>query len=233
MSSLANVWETREFAFELKFVVELPTAQRIRDWARLRLQPDPNSETEDGYRVTSLYFDTPRFDVFHRRGSFGRGKYRVRRYGCAPNVFLERKLKTRSMVTKRRSLVDTPSLHSLAASDPKSDWTGAWFHRRLLLRGLRPIVQISYNRTARVEMTSLGPVRLTIDEDLRASGIDGPSFQTEQGAQVLPGKAIVELKFRRSMPAVFKQLVQEFGLTPASFSKYRTAAQALEFVKNA
>jgi hypothetical protein len=233
MSSLANVWETREFAYELKFVVDLSTAQRIRDWARLRLQPDPNSETEDGYRVTSLYFDTPRFDVFHRRGSFGRGKYRVRRYGCAPNVFLERKLKTRSMVTKRRSLVDTPSLHALEASNPISGWTGAWFHRRLLVRGLRPIIQISYNRTARVEMTSLGPVRLTIDEDLRASGVEGPSFQTEQGEQVLPDKAIVELKFRRSMPSVFKEIVHEFGLTPASFSKYRTAAQALEFVKNA
>jgi len=230
---LANVWETREFAFELKYVVDLATAQRIRDWARLRLQPDPNSETEDFYRVTSLYFDTPRFDVFHRRGSFGRGKYRVRRYGCAPNVFLERKLKTRSMVTKRRSLVDTPSLNALEASDAKAGWTGAWFHRRLLLRGLRPIVQISYNRTARVEMTSLGPVRLTIDEDLRASGIEGPAFRSEQGAQVLPDKAVVELKFRRAMPAVFKELVAEFGLTPATFSKYRTAAQALEFVKNA
>ena len=101
------------------------------------------------------------------------------------------------------------------------------------MRGLRPIIQISYNRTARVEMTSLGPVRLTIDEDLRASGVEGPSFQTEQGEQVLPDKAIVELKFRRSMPSVFKEIVHEFGLTPASFSKYRTAAQALEFVKNA
>jgi hypothetical protein len=37
--------------------------------------------------------------VFHRRGSFGRSKYRIRRYGEAQVGFLERKLKTRGLLT--------------------------------------------------------------------------------------------------------------------------------------
>ena len=36
--------------------------------------------------------------------------------------------------------------------EPTADptWPGYWFHRRVLFRGLRPFVQISYDRTARL-----------------------------------------------------------------------------------
>jgi hypothetical protein len=37
----------------------------------------------------------------------------------------------------------------------------------------------------------------------------------------LPGQQILELKFRHHTPAVFKQLVEEFGLIPQRASKYR------------
>ncbi|MBM3786490.1 MAG: polyphosphate polymerase domain-containing protein [Acidobacteria bacterium] len=230
MATFENVWETREFAHEIKFLLDEAKASRIREWARLRLQADPNSDVElgDGYRVTSLYFDTARFDVFHRRGSYARGKYRVRRYGTASRVFLERKLKTRSLVTKRRSLV---GLDEIDLNNPPADWQGVWFQKRLRLRGLRPICQISYLRTARMEMTDLGPVRLTIDQDLRAASIDRHEFCGARGEPVLPGHAILELKFRRAMPPVFKELMETFALTPAPLSKYRAAAQALEFAR--
>ena len=58
-------------------------AEQIHDWARSRLAADPNATAElgDAYQVTTLYFDTEQFDVFFRKGSFGRSKYRIRRYG--------------------------------------------------------------------------------------------------------------------------------------------------------
>ncbi|MCU1237634.1 MAG: hypothetical protein JWP63_5601 [Candidatus Solibacter sp.] len=36
---------------------------------------DPHAEggARDGYRTTSLYYDTYGFDVFHQRGPFARG----------------------------------------------------------------------------------------------------------------------------------------------------------------
>src|SRR5688572_28698767 len=107
MSPSINGRENREFASEMKFLVSPALAEQIRGWARAQLSPDPyaGGEAGDSYPITSLYFDTEKFDVFHRRGSYGRSKLRVRRYGQGAVVFLERKLKTRGLLTKRRSMV--------------------------------------------------------------------------------------------------------------------------------
>ena len=92
MTPPAHTRETRGLASEIKFLVDPGTGSRIRDWARARLQPDPYGEGPfgDEYRTTSLYFDTPEFDVFRRRGSYGRSKYRIRRYDGEAGAFLER-----------------------------------------------------------------------------------------------------------------------------------------------
>ena len=107
MSPSTDLREHREFASEIKFLVTRSLAEQIRAWARARLSPDPNASgaANDAYRITSLYFDTVHFDVFHRRGSFARSKHRIRRYGASGMAFLERKLKTRGLLTKRRSPV--------------------------------------------------------------------------------------------------------------------------------
>ena len=106
LSPSLNVRENRALASEIKFVVTAEQAEGIAGWARTRLGADPNAGGEnDVYRITSLYFDTDGFDVFHRNGSFGRGKYRVRRYDTSKSAFLERKLKTHNLVCKRRTKV--------------------------------------------------------------------------------------------------------------------------------
>ncbi|MBI5388186.1 MAG: polyphosphate polymerase domain-containing protein [Verrucomicrobia bacterium] len=226
MSPSTDMRENREFASEIKFLVRPALAAQIRDWARARLAPDPHAqcETGDAYPITSLYFDTARFDVFHRRGSFGRGKCRIRRYGASEVVFLERKLKTRGLLAKRRSLVTLDELERLAEAEVQRGWAGCWFHRRLLARSLKPVCQISYRRTARVAMTRRGPIRLTLDDDLRAVRVGGVRFGAQEGARLSEDRIILELKFRHEMPALFKYLVEEFALEAQPFSKYRLAA---------
>src|SRR5688572_17291942 len=116
MSPSTDFRENREFAEELKFIVAPSLGQQVRAWARERLSPDPNANGTSGdeYRITSIYFDTPQFDVYRRHNSFGRSKYRIRKYGENDGVFLERKLKTRGLVTKRRSVVSSEELPRLA-----------------------------------------------------------------------------------------------------------------------
>jgi hypothetical protein len=232
MSPSLNSRENREFASELKFLVSPALADQIRVWARAHLAPDPYADREsgDGYQITSLYFDTERFDVFHRRGSYGRSKLRIRRYGQGEVVFLERKLKTRGLLTKRRSIVKRDQLERLTEPEACQDWAGYWFHRRLLARELNPVCQISYSRTARVAMTDYGPIRLTLDENLRALPAAGLRFREQAATPILNDQIILELKFRYGMPALFKNFVEEFALTPRAFSKYRHAAAALELV---
>jgi len=225
--------EYREFASELKFLVSPRTAERIREWARARLVPDPNAsgESSDAYRITSLYFDTRHFDVFHRRGSFGRSKYRIRRYGASEVAFLERKLKTRGLVSKRRTIVELEELGRLGDGEPDPDWAGHWYHQRLLARRLKLVCQISYDRTARVAMTGYGPIRLTLDNDIRALPASGFAFHNgDNGTRLLEDQVILELKYRFATPVLFKLLVEEFALNPQPISKYRLAAVALGLV---
>jgi hypothetical protein len=230
MSPSTDSRENREFAAEIKFLVHPALAPQIRSWARSRLGADPHADGDDGdtYRITSLYFDTDRLDVLNRQGSFGRCKYRIRQYGLAgDHAFLERKLKTKGLLAKRRSVVGMSDLGRLCTPDPQGGWSGFWFHRRILARRLGPVCQITYDRMARVAMGPNGPIRLTLDNNLRAVPAVGLWFNDTPGRLILEDRLVLELKFRRRVPALFKQLVEEFALTPQPFSKYRTAMAAL------
>ena len=90
---------------EIKFVLDPAQSGQVREWARRHLQADPHGEGpwSDEYLTTTLYLDTPAHDVFFRRGSNGRAKYRIRRYGHGETIFLERKLRTSRALIKRRS----------------------------------------------------------------------------------------------------------------------------------
>jgi hypothetical protein len=211
------------FSSELKFLVEPDVAQALREWARAHLAADPNGggDAGDEYRTTSLYFDTPQFDTFHRRGSYGRAKFRIRRYGDAPDVFLERKLKRNGFLCKRRTLVPLAAIADMAAE------SGRWFERRLEARRLAPVCEISYLRVARAAPTDGGPVRVTIDTDIGALATTDRRFAMTRGVPVLPTQAIVEMKFHEAPPALLRRAIQDFRLDPAVVSKFRLSIEAL------
>jgi hypothetical protein len=217
-------------AAELKFVVEEARADAIRQWMRCEMGPDPHGVgiAGDAYETTSLYFDTEDFDHFFRRRSFARAKFRIRRYNHGEMVFLERKMKVEGRVSKRRSHCDIADLERLSAAG--SDWPGRWFARRLENRRLKPVCEVAYSRTARVSMSDCGPLRLTLDTDLRATEIRTVGFTDHVNVAIEPGAAILEMKYRVHVPPVFKRLIEEFELASRSHSKYRTAIRALGLV---
>ena len=220
--------EIRESASELKFFLDPDTAARLRKRAQTLLAPDPHAGGPDAdqYSTTTIYFDTSDYAVYSRRGSYRRAKYRIRRYGSGDMVFLERKLRTADCLTKRRTTARIEDLPLLTDTTVDPKWPSAWFHERVLTRRLGPVCQIAYRRTARVGMTDYGPIRLTVDEDLRALPIDVPEFSAADGAVPLTPLTIVEMKFRASMPAVFKQIAEEFALKAGRISKYRLGIEA-------
>ncbi|HSA03504.1 MAG TPA: polyphosphate polymerase domain-containing protein, partial [Candidatus Paceibacterota bacterium] len=230
MSPSTEQRENREFAAETKFILTPAVAAQVRNWAHARLAPDPNAVINQGnnYQITSLYFDTDQFDVFHRRGSYRRAKYRIRRYDQSEIVFLERKLKTRGLVTKRRSAIRLHELSRLSEPERLNTWPGYWYWQRLRLRRFRPVCQISYERIARVAMTDRGPIRLTLDEGLRSAPVGDLGYVDDRwGLSLLENRYILELKYFHEMPVLFKLLVEEFALNPQPVSKYRLAVTAL------
>jgi hypothetical protein len=225
---MAHSRETRARASEIKFLVEPARAADIRSWARANLTPDPHGTGPfgDEYETASIYFDTEDFDVLKRQGSYGRAKYRIRRYLKGNVVFLERKLRRPRIVAKRRTQVAVSDLERLNLPSQEL-WPGAWFHRRLEARNLTPACQVTYIRTARGVLDDGGPARLTLDESIRAHAVTGVCFSNDEGTAIAEARLVLELKYRDAVPAVFKRLVAEFRLETQPVSKYRFGMAAL------
>jgi hypothetical protein len=223
--------ETRSFAREIKFLLPAETGLRIQDWARTNLEPDPSGvgPSGDQYATTSLYYETPGFDVFHQKESYGRAKYRIRRYGLDDYIFLERKFRTDRLLAKRRTSVPLEGLERLGEPTADPNWAGYWFHRRVLTRGLKPLVQVSYERMARLGSAPLGPIRLTIDTNLRVLPLPDRAFLPGTGLPLVEGKCILELKYVQDLPAVFKQLIEAYAISAGRVSKYRLGLGALDY----
>ena len=235
---MTHIREVRPHACELKFVIGPDLAPKIRHWARMYLDADTHGTGPfgDEYLTTSVYFDTDDYDVFHRRGSFGRSKYRIRRYGDEDAFFLERKMRQPGILAKRRTRVPLIALERLTAPAVDAEWPGYWFHRRVTARRLGPVCQVAYSRMARGVIRNGEMVRLTLDGDVRAqlasearfvSDAGVPAMATVPAMPALSNRLILELKYRGAPPAIFRQLVEEFALTPQAASKYRLGMVAL------
>jgi hypothetical protein len=214
----------RAAAYEVKFLLTEDAAREVEARVRGRLAPDPHADPALGgaYRTTSLYTDTPDFAVFRRLGGRAGSKFRVRRYGAAGPVFLERKDKDGDRVRKCRAPVGPGELGVLADPNAPPGWAGGWFHRQLGRRGLRPVCRVTYDRVAYLGQADGGTVRVTFDRAARGEPADGWDVTPVAGGpELLPGRVICEFKFRLAMPLVFKEIVGALGLAPAAVSKYR------------
>jgi hypothetical protein len=220
-------------AYEVKFLLTEPQAREAEGMLRDHLALDPHADPTLGnaYRVTSVYFDTPNFDVFRRIDDHRGHKFRLRRYGSDPTVYLERKSKRDGRVWKRRSAVPLADLGRLSDGS-NEEWPGAWFAWHLAARDLRPVCRVTYERTAFVGAGPDGPIRLTLDRAAR--GLASSAAQQVEpfagGLPLLDGEVIAEFKFLTAMPPLFKDVIGALRLTPGRVSKYRRCAEAAGLV---
>ena len=220
--------ETRDGAYELKFALPETQVEEVLAWAREHLPADPHaaSSGDDTYHIQSVYLDTGDLAVYRRQLGFHGSKFRIRRYGSDAAIYLEEKRKSRGWVSKVRTRITEAELSLLEAASCPPDWAGTWFRNALAERQLTPSCQVAYRRLAREGETDGGPVRLTLDREIRCAGAAGlcPPRELERGVS-LP-VTLLELKYRNELPRLFQGLVRTFGLTPAAASKYRRAAEA-------
>lgn len=216
-------------AFEVKFLL---SESQARDVERL-LQPsmilDPYADPTLGnaYRITSVYYDTPSFDVYHRGDGFRSRKYRLRRYGSSTTLFLERKTKREQQVKKVRTPIALDGLAGLEHTNG-DDWAGAWFVRQIAGRNLRPVCRVTYERVAYAAVGVDGPIRLTFDRAAHGAPTENASPEmVHDGVALLSNEVIVEFKFLGGMPVLFKDVIERLKLTPRSGSKYRRCVDAV------
>lgn len=213
-------------AYEVKFRLTLDQANGAEAWARERLTPDPHGEN-GVYRTTSLYVDTPYFDIYHKTRGYRRSKYRLRRYGAMDWVHLERKLRRGDRVRKRRDMVPLGEISSLS-----SGINGGWFGERVRERLFQPVCWIAYTRTAFQSTTPAGPLRLTLDRDVVGAPASGWTVPAGvDGRALLPGEVILELKYRANLPPLFQELLAELPSRLAGVSKYGRCVEVWDLAR--
>ncbi|MCC9642807.1 polyphosphate polymerase domain-containing protein [Rhodopirellula sp. JC740] len=231
---------------ELKYQLEPCLAADVKQWAREHLAADPHCDSGDTYDVNTLYLDSPDLDLFHETGVVGKKKYRIRRYGSESKLWLESKRKKKCEVNKTRVVGDETEIRNqlehrlnterpcrlLSIEDSSSEeWFGDWFIAKTQLHRLQPTTQVHYQRFARMADASGQNIRLTIDSHLHASPARGWQVAREDDAHERAHRVqateyeILELKFHRYMPHVFKELLRTFPIPVTGFSKYRAAVR--------
>lgn len=211
-------------AYEVKYLLteELAAEVVARVSGKLALDPYADPAIGGAYFTTSVYTDTPNFDVFYRTDGYDRDKFRVRRYGAAGPVFVERKTKNGDKVRKHRSRINAAEVPDLAAPALNGEWAGEWFHSQLLQKQLRPVCRIAYERVAYLGTADGGTVRLTFDRNIRGVLVGEWKLDAVGAEPPLLDRVVCEFKFRNTMPALFKGIVADLGLAPTPVSKYRT-----------
>ena len=213
---------------ELKYYINASVYHTLRNRLRVVLKPDPNMKREDGYLISSLYFDDLHHSALNEKqsGIRFRKKYRMRCYGRSDALIkLECKYKYDEYISKTSATLSRAEYDAILRND-----YGFLASRReevcrqLLayynLRLLRPVVAVEYLREAYV--LPQGNVRITFDKDISASTDCFDMFAEDYvTSRVLEKDLIVlEVKYDDYLPRVIQQAIGVVGAQQCSASKY-------------
>lgn len=216
----------------------LPWAQMYEMEAKIKavLRPDAFSAAGGaGYKISSLYFDDLYDSCFEdsESGNPIRDKYRIRIYNDSLQVIkLEVKRKRYNRAYKVTSSISAAELQDLIEGVPIAqrdslDDARTLFNVAMLTRGLRPRVNVTYNRRAYV--CDSGNVRITFDRQIRFNdqvesfGRPGLAYEYPDG----PG-TVLEVKYDQVLPHYVAQVLECGKLVQMANSKYALCREALE-----
>jgi SPX domain protein involved in polyphosphate accumulation len=211
--------------YELKYIIPVTTAHRVMEDVRKRLPPDRYGG-EAGYRVISLYFDSPALDAFWNKieGLKFRRKLRQRIYPGA------------DITQAKRGMVEIKERIALCTGGPipsgLSDMDRAVaLEVSYMARGqsLQPTAITSYIRQAFVGEDVNTGVRITFDTDLRARI---HALRVEEEARnrlfVPPDWCIMEVKVNEAVPDWIVSMLARHQCPLRRISKYCAGLAALK-----
>ena len=199
------------------------------------LSPDKNQFSDDGYKITSVYFDDY-FDTNLQETIDGyhlRKKYRIRIYNDSfQTIKLEIKYKKNNRVYKKMQHITQEQMKTLLAGEclpddhPSSDSTITLFNLAIANHRLQPKVIVEYDRAAYI--FDAGNVRITLDRNLRFS-TDFDGFINQNQAHYFPVHdfdRVVEVKYDEFFPSFIAGLLETGNMNQTSYSKYRICREA-------
>lgn len=237
------------FRFEFKYQIPailIPSLEN--DLLAAHFVPDKaNVKEHSFYYVSSIYFDTPTLsDYFDKAaGLLNRKKIRIRIHERSMpiekqddfKVWLEIKEKHDMMIWKRRVCITLAefelfmSRSSLAykkISERLSPLERANFSEFIFTvayQNRRPYIVVQYKRRAFHYSSSKDHVRVTLDYNIRAGRED--YFCANPSSDVSGNLAVMELKFKKELPASIKFIIHKYNLVRNAYSKYASSVDAV------
>lgn len=213
---------------EIKYYINDSVYHTLRSRLRTVAGADPNMKAEDGYLISSLYFD----DVYHsamnekQAGICFRKKYRLRCYNREDiRINLECKRKYGEYISKDSMAVSRSEYDAMLAGDydvllAHSDIVGREVYALHHARLLKPVVAVEYLREAYV--LAQGNVRITFDKEISASvgeyDMFSPYYEVRKVLE--PGIMVLEVKFDDYLPDMIFQILKTAMTNKCAISKY-------------
>ena len=221
-------YEGHTLRHELKYYINYEVYYELRNRLKHILQPDPNMINENGYVISSLYFDDMYQSAFSEKvaGTRFRKKFRIRSYERNDSVIrLECKSKYNEFISKTGAILSREEYDKIL----QGNYNDLLFRKERVCQELacyqktkllKPAVVVEYLREAYVH--PLGNVRITFDKNISASvgGLD--MFSSEYRiSEILPENILVlEVKYDDYIPKFILEALQIGMADRCAISKY-------------
>ena len=242
MNNLSHI--VRRFnRFELKYVITLQEAERVKSVLRRYLVPDEHGNNNGRYSLTSLYYDSPNYRCYHEKmaGIKFRRKLRLRRYETGEivtpetPVFIEIKQRVDRVTQKRR--VTLPYHEALRllndrqpiAAGPNDKAFVEEVYTFLWQYNLRPSSIVRYDRQAFIGTKYDIGLRVTFDTVLTFQAHPLHLHEPPNGLLMLPGHMVVmEVKANERVPGWLTEMIAAQNLQITRVSKYCRSIEAAQ-----
>lgn len=213
---------------EFKFYINAFVYHELRERLRYVLQTDRYMRDEEGYLISSLYFDDIYQSAMNEKinGTDIREKYRIRLYNHSDNfIKLECKSKFNDSTSKQSASISRKEYdyilkgeYDFLKSRPEELCRKLYVNQKTKL--LKPITVVEYLREAYVN--PLGNVRITFDKNLSASIGDLDVFHMNYETKRVPMESmmILEVKYDDYIPDYIWKIIQTDNMVRCAISKF-------------
>jgi hypothetical protein len=221
-------YEGHTLRHELKYYIDKNAYYVLRERLQKVISIDENMPDEDGYLISSVYFD----DIYHSAveekiaGTRFRKKFRIRSYELDDSLIrLECKSKYNEYISKTSAKLSREEYDRIMRDDysfllerKEQVCQELYCYRKTKL--MKPVVVVEYKREAYVY--PFGNVRITFDKDIAASGTTVDMFSEKYCTnKVLPdGIMVLEIKYDDYIPSHILQILQIGMADRCAISKY-------------
>jgi hypothetical protein len=221
--------------FELKYLISLQQAERLKAALQAYVIPDEYGHNNGRYTLSSLYYDSPDLRCYRENddGLKLRRKLRIRRYENGEvftdesPVFLEIKQRYDRVTQKRRTVLPYHQALRLCNDRQIPDhgpgdkaiveeiYAFLWQYR------LRPMSIVRYERQAFTGTKHDMGLRVTFDTSLSFEAQELHLHEQLSGLPMLPANLVVmEIKVNERVPRWLTELIAVHNLQRVGISKY-------------